>query len=151
MSKASGSGQGGIPPVGDSSSPPTFEESQKTAAFAPPPAFITQFACVTLNMNDRVRFINFPPAEVAAIQGIIQRSWPLGIKELRPYGQSQEFRLHGLPWAGRHHGDDKARELLLRILEGLYDRGWVLQAAIDISKKSLDKGNKNPTLLIWVK
>jgi hypothetical protein len=38
------------------------------------------------------------------------------------------------------NGTDDARLLLLVILEGLFDMGWVLQGSMDVIKKSESKG-----------
>lgn len=38
------------------------------------------------------------------------------------------------------NGNDDARRLLLVILEGLFDMGWVLQGSMDVVQKSESKG-----------
>lgn len=88
-------------------------------------------------MNDRIRFLNFSPAEVRALREGLGTVWP--IQEVRSYGGAEEFKFRDYPWAGKANGDDKSRRLVKRMLESLYDMGWVLQAAVDISKKSLDE------------
>lgn len=52
-----------------------------------------------------------------------------------------EFKLHGYPWAPS--GDDAlhARRLTRGILSTLYDAGWVLYIATDISQNMDDKDN----------
>ena len=56
--------------------PPSFEESQNAA----PVIFKTYFACVTLNMSDRIRFINFPTADVETLLPVISSTWTRGIQ-----------------------------------------------------------------------
>ena len=104
------------------------------------PAFRTQFACITLNMTDLIRFINFPAEDVINLKGVIQAAWPEGIQEMGPYGKSTQIKLRGRPLAYRPDGADESRLLVLRILEVLYNRGWVLLVGMDMSKKKLDKG-----------
>lgn len=126
----------------DKSDPPPSFEAATSGAGGPSQAapFRTRFACVTLNQSDRIRFINFPSDDVTALKGVISTTWPKGIQDFRKYGQSDEFKLRGYPWGYDSRGDDRSRRLVRRMLETLFDRGWVLQAAIDLSKKELDKG-----------
>ena len=102
--------------------------------------FRSYFACITLNMMDRIRLINFPPQYIDVARRAILANWPLGIQEERPYGRSIEFKLRGTPWLFRLHGADDSRRLMLGMLETLYDSGWVLHTAVDLSKKDQDKG-----------
>lgn len=128
--------------------------SEPKGGFAPPPSFLeattsagpsqgassfqTRFACVTLNMTDRMRFINFSAPETSALRGVLGSVWP--IQDVRAYGGADEIKFKGYPWQEKVNGDDNARRLVRRMLEALYDMGWVLQAAVDVSKKELDKG-----------
>ncbi|KAG9504892.1 hypothetical protein J7337_004871 [Fusarium musae] len=115
--------------------PPSFQETMAS----PPPMFQTQFACMTFNMFDRIRLINFTEAEVSAIKEVVAARWPAGISHVQPYGESMEFRLRGRPWLHRSGGNDDSRRLMLRILEKLFDMGWVLQGAMEITLKSESK------------
>lgn len=147
---AVGDGNGGS---SSTAPPPPFAQAQQgsqpqsvpAAAQSTPaqaPVFRTRFACVTLNRSDRIRFIGFDDDDVAAMRGTIQAAWTRGIDAAHPYGKSQEFKLYGNPWSRDSWGSDTdgASRLLRRLLEGLFDRGWVLQASVDMIKKSLDKG-----------
>jgi hypothetical protein len=122
------------------SSKPQLTQPALQSAPAPPPAFSTRFACVTLNQMDRIRFISFGADDVTAMRGIIQTAWPRGINSTRPYGGADELKLNGYPWRSDSRGGDDSRRLIRALLGGLFDRGWVLQAAVDMSKKDLDKG-----------
>ena len=140
LSQKSASGPPAPPNV---DAPPAYTQPASQGAGASSstaPAFRTQFACVTLNMMDRMRFINFPPEITNDLRTTIQGAWPQGIQEERPYGKSKEFKLKGFPWSFKTDGSSDARRLVLQVLEALYDRGWVLQAAVDLSKKEADKG-----------
>lgn len=128
-------------PTADAAPPPSFLEATSSVA-GPSSSFETRLACVSLHMNDRIRFLNFSPAEVRALREGLGTVWP--IQEVRSYGGAEEFKFRDYPWAGKANGDDKSRRLVKRMLESLYDMGWVLQAAVDISKKSLDEGWSQP-------
>ncbi|KAI6364099.1 hypothetical protein MCOR31_007583 [Pyricularia oryzae] len=132
--------------------PPSFQESQAYAAPPPPataaaagsssaaPVFRSQFACVTLNMFDRIRLINFSPDEVNAVRDVVTRVWPEGIKDVRPYGGATEIKCRGWPFSsGQFNGDDNSRRMILRIVNVLFDMGWVLQTTLDMSNKEYDK------------
>lgn len=85
-----------------------------------------------------MRFINFSAPETSALRGVLGSVWP--IQDVRAYGGADEIKFKGYPWQEKVNGDDNARRLVRRMLEALYDMGWVLQAAVDVSKKELDKG-----------
>lgn len=116
--------------------PPSFQETMA----ADPPIFKTQFACITFNMHNRLRFINFHESEVVRLKEAIKASWKPGVVQTRPYGEATEMWLRGSPWIYNSDGVDDARLLLLVILEGLFDMGWVLQGSMDVVKKSESKG-----------
>ncbi|KAF5625029.1 hypothetical protein F52700_9404 [Fusarium sp. NRRL 52700] len=115
--------------------PPSFQETMASS----PPIFQTQFACMTFNMFDRIRLINFTEAEVSGIKEVVASHWSAGLSHVQPYGESMEFRLRGRPWLHRSGGNDDSRRLMLRILERLFDMGWVLQGAMEITLKSESK------------
>jgi hypothetical protein len=111
-----------------------------TAATAgPSTAFQTRFASVSLHMEDRLRFLNFPEHVLGMCRYAVQSSWKRGIQSEGDYGGSWEFKLQGHPWRGS--GDDavQARRLVTAILRTLHSQGWVLMLSTDISKKNRDK------------
>ena len=118
---------------------PPFSGALSSSSSSSAP-FRTQFACITLNRRDRIRFLNFPPDVVRDMAGVIRSAWPRGIDSERAYNKAREIKVYGNPWGADKAGNDDARRLVRRLLEGLYDKGWVLQAAVDITKKELDKG-----------
>ncbi|KAF4984119.1 hypothetical protein FZEAL_612 [Fusarium zealandicum] len=122
--------------------PPSFEESMA----ADPGCFRTRFACISFNESDRIRLISFSEREIAAVQEVITTRWSRGISSMRTYAGSHEFRVYGSPWDYSLNGNDDARRLVLRILERLYDMGWVLHGAMDATTKSTSKGR--PTALL---
>jgi hypothetical protein len=107
-----------------------------------PTAFRTTFACLSMHMRDRIRLLRLPPQDVAQILEIIRQAWPRGIQATRVYDEADEVKLHGAPWRTGNFGDDKvnARRLVCALLRGLFDMGWMLKAAVGISKKEFDKG-----------
>lgn len=132
--------------TGEKEVPPSYAAMPAASSSAgTQPVFRTQFACITLNMTDLIRFINFPAQDGAHLQGVIQAAWPEGIQQIGPYGRSMQIKLRGRPWAYRSSGADESRLLVLRVLEVLYNRGWVLLVAMDMSKKKLDKGTSCPS------
>lgn len=118
--------------------PPSFQEATSAGPSQGASSFQTRFACVTLNMTDRMRFINFSAPETSALRSVLGSIWP--IQDVRAYGGADEIKFKGYPWQEKVNGDDKSRRLVRRMLEALYDMGWVLQAAVDVSRKELDKG-----------
>jgi hypothetical protein len=128
---------------------------EPSPAIAPPPSFLeaaasgdgpwhdaapfqTRFACVTLNRADRMRFINLSAREFGYLRGVLGSVWPM--QDVRIFGGADEIKFKAYPWDPRVNGDDQARRLVRRMLEELYDMGWVLQAAVDASRKEMDKG-----------
>ncbi|KAI3391374.1 hypothetical protein diail_7460 [Diaporthe ilicicola] len=125
-------------PNAGNSPPPSFLEATTSAGPSTgAPSFQTRFACVTLNRSDRMRLINFSAHEASALRGVLGSVWP--IQDVRTYGGADEFKFKGFPWKETNNGDDNARRLVRRMLEALYAMGWVLQAAVDVSRKELDK------------
>jgi len=126
--------------------PPPFGDTDGTTAVSAGPGlggggeFRTHFACLTLNESDKLRFINFPVDVNLALTHVVETAWPEGIHTPRPYGAAHEIKCHGYPWRTSYSGKNTSRRLMRRIFEALYDRGWVLQAAVDLSNKEGDKG-----------
>jgi hypothetical protein len=134
-------------PATDDYQPPSYEQAtqgkpgpsqQNTSHYD---TFSAKFACVTLNQHDRIRLINFPADTVKSFQGFLKTAWPRGIQEVRDYGQSREFKLNGYPWyrgVDGSLGPDDTSRLVKKLLEALYNMGWVLHSAVDLRKQ----GNK---------
>ncbi|KAF3483846.1 uncharacterized protein GIQ15_03170 [Arthroderma uncinatum] len=111
--------------------------SSSTAATrsAPPGAEVrTPFACLSMHMTDRIRLLRFPEAIVPEIIEMVRTGWPKGIHPPREYGQSLEIKMKGNPWSPHSWGDGRVevRRLMSRILNGLYLRGWIIKASVDI-------------------
>lgn len=116
-------------------------EKHESNLLTPVSTFRTTFASVSLHMTDRIRLLRFPQSDVSDIQNLVRSSWQRGIQDLRVYDQSNEIKLCGNPWS-QNYGDQRteARRLVKGLLQGLFDMGWILRAAVDISKKEFDKG-----------
>lgn len=111
-----------------------------SSSYAPaPPPFQTRFASLSLHMEDRLRFLRFPPQIVDQCRNTVLRAWPLGIQEERPYENSHEIKMEGYPWRGLGKESHNARRLVYALLATLHSYGWVLTLNTDISKTSWDK------------
>ena len=118
--------------------PLTFDEIPGTSAPLISPSK-TSFACISLNIRDRIRLIQFPQHDITAISSVIQSSWPRGIQDQRNYSSAYEFKLKGYPWIGRGSEAISSRIVLREIFAYLFSVGWILYASTDISKKEDDK------------
>lgn len=110
-----------------------------STSLAPQTPFQTRFASLSLHMDDRLRFLRFPPEIIEQCRPVIKAAWPQGIQDERPYANSHEFKLAGYPWSGLPGEAHEARRLVNRVLGSLHDVGWVLTLNTDISKKLKDK------------
>ena len=127
----------------DTPAPPPYQEAAAKSTGQGPSSsvFRTTFASVSLHMTDRIRLLNFPREEQSHIKTAVESAWERGIQDERMYGSSYELKLRGNPW-GTHVRDQsvfESRKLMCSILGGLFDLGWVLKAAVDVSKKEFDK------------
>jgi hypothetical protein len=95
-----------------------------------------KYASLSLHRSDRVRFLHFPEDIYFEVEPVLRESWPPGIKSEGHYFGSYEYVLKGNPWGS--FGQTKSvhsRKLLCAILQFLYNRGWVLLAAVDLSER----------------
>lgn len=105
-----------------------------------PPRYQPPFAAIALTLTDRIRLLNFPEPDVRAAQDLVARAWEQGIQNVREEGRVTEIKLRGNPWFDRYGGDDGARRLIKELLGGLFERGWVAQAPVDLSRGEGEKG-----------
>lgn len=124
----------------DAAAPPSFLEATSSEAgpLETSVPFQTRLACVSLHMNDRIRFLNFSTEEIRSLRDNLRTVW--SIQDVRSYGGAEEFKFKDYPWLGKAKGNDQSRRLIKSMLQTLYNMGWVLQAAVDISKKIFDEG-----------
>ncbi|KUI56690.1 hypothetical protein VP1G_04031 [Cytospora mali] len=127
-----------IDPTVDPAPPPSFLGATSSAAgpSGTSTPFHTRLASVSLHMQDRIRFLNLNPSEIRYLRESLGAVWPL--QEVRSYGGTEEFKFKGYPWVGKVNGDDQARRLVRRLLEALFEMGWVLQASVDVGKLDMD-------------
>lgn len=92
-------------------------------------------------MSDKIRLLHLPVEQRDAVRDSIKRTWPRGIQRERDYYGSHEFKLSGNPWSPYGEEALHARRLTRGILATLYDAGWVLFIATDISRNPGDKDN----------
>ena len=104
----------------------------------------TKFGCVALSLTDRIRLINIPTDVVTEVEKAVRGAWRKGIQQTRRYGSSYEIKLHGRPWSYSRMSDHmiEPRRLVTRVLQTLFDKGWVMKASVDVSQKERDKGMK---------
>lgn len=133
--RATDTGNSNAGPSASKPPPPSFQESGQ----GNPPAYAARFACINLCDFDCIRLANFTAIEIADINRVIRENWHRGIRNSRRYGASREIQLKGLPWGGSASGHDESRLLVLRILENLYNKGWVLHSAVNIIKEQKGK------------
>jgi len=102
-------------------------------------------AAIVLDSNDKFRLLEFPSEIGSALGNLIRELWPRGVARSQPYSDSQwqgaawEIKLNGTPWYPDGRETVTVRTLLIRILQFLYARGYVLQTALDISNSATDK------------
>ncbi|KAF2472852.1 uncharacterized protein BDR25DRAFT_219429 [Lindgomyces ingoldianus] len=103
------------------------------------PGFQTRFASLSLHMEDRLRFLRFPPDVVNTCRQTIVTTWKRGIQGERVYAGSYEFKTMGHPWRGAGDEAMEARRLVCALLGTLHTMGWVLTLNTDVSKSVRDK------------
>ncbi|KAH8829839.1 hypothetical protein DL96DRAFT_1812983 [Flagelloscypha sp. PMI_526] len=114
--------------------PPSYDASLSAGPSSLPA--LPTFACITLNMNDRLRMIKFPKEDIDAIRTVIQTSWRSlsgensGIQSEQEYHGSHEFKLHGYLWVSTQKLSGAC--LLAQIIEALYNRGWSVDLSADL-------------------
>ncbi|KAH8829841.1 hypothetical protein DL96DRAFT_905419 [Flagelloscypha sp. PMI_526] len=114
--------------------PPSYDASLSAGPSSPPA--LPTFACITLNMNDRLRMIKFPKEDVDALRPVIQASWRsldshyVGIQSEEVYHGSHEFKLKGYPWISTETLSGAC--LMGQLIEALYNRGWSMTLASDL-------------------
>lgn len=127
-----------------------YEEVDSSISSPPPPEFgqamqrapvsKSQFATVTRNALDRINLINFSESEIAELYEVVRKNWPKGITTVYPREYSREFKLKGHPWGYDPNGCEESLLLVLRMVQALYNMGWVIYSAIEISKRIRTKG-----------
>lgn len=127
------------PPPKDSGKGPLPSYTAATASSSSQPQFQTRFASVSMHMEDRLRFLQFPAETFNLCRQVVKSIWKRGLQEERDYAGSKELKMYGHPWRGSGDEAVDARRLICAILETLHGQGWVLMLSTDISKKNWDK------------
>lgn len=105
---------------------------------AGPSSFNSTIASLSLHMTDRIRLLQFPPQIQTLIHDTIRQNWERGIQDIRDYHGSHEIKIKGTPWRGYSDEAIFARQLMQKLLENLFNAGWIMALNTDISKKQLD-------------
>lgn len=121
--------------------PPDYEAttnfSQPSQSTSTPP----QFTCFSLSAYDCIRLIGFSEADVSAIHALVRDTWAKGINSIYHLAGAREIKLNGMPWIPNLKGDDESRNLILGIVEKLYELGWDSCASVRFTLRlSVDKG-----------
>jgi hypothetical protein len=109
------------------------------SSYQAPPPFQTHFASMSMHSADDLRFLRFPPEVVDQCRNTVLSVWQGGIQKEGMYGNSQEFKLSGYPWAATGSSAMDARRLIAALLGTLHSMGWVLTLNTDVSKSPNDK------------
>ncbi|XEV03450.1 hypothetical protein FSHL1_008737 [Fusarium sambucinum] len=117
-------------PSASSLTPPRYGKAIQNV-----PSTGNHFATITRSALDRINMIDFSETEIAAIHEVVSQNWPKGIMAVYPREQSREFKLKGYPWGYDPNGCEESLLLVLRMIEALYNMGWVIYSAIEISKR----------------
>ncbi|KAM0264825.1 hypothetical protein ACHAPA_008072 [Fusarium lateritium] len=115
-----------------SAAPPPFAQAVQDS---PAPVSRSRFAIITRNALDRIRLIHFSEMEMVVIQEVIKANYERGIGKVYPGEESQEIKLKGLPWGYDFNGNEEAILLVLRLLEALYNMGWMLYSPIEVTNR----------------
>lgn len=99
------------------------------------PAPPSTFATLLIARSDRIRLVSFPQTIIDAVQETILSTWPRGIKNVREYNGSQEFKLRGWPWNCQGDESFLSIRLMRRIFAVLSTYGWVFSLSTDIGKR----------------
>ncbi|KAM0439324.1 hypothetical protein ACHAQK_006433 [Fusarium lateritium] len=121
-----------VEPEAASAAPPPFAQAVQDS---PAPVSRSRFAIITRNALDRIRLIHFSEMEMVVIQEVIKANYERGIDKIYPGEESQEIKLKGLPWGYDFNGNEEAILLVLRLLEALYNMGWMLYAPIEVTNR----------------
>ena len=107
----------------------------------PPPAPCDWMA-ISFSNNDLIRFIDAPlpliDYMIENLGAFIQRH------ERHQLEGAYEFKLHGYPWYTSGGDTMKARQIALKLLEGLDYNGWTIYASVD--QKTTAGGNSNMSM-----
>jgi len=96
----------------------------------------SRYATLFLQNRDKLCLLQFPADVVRAIEPLIRNSWAAGIQATREVaGLATEFKLGGTPFGTLGDKDAAASRVLVRnVLAFLYERGWILVAAVGTSR-----------------
>lgn len=83
--------------------------------------FRTEYACISFNQSDKVRFVGFDSGYLSLIDDVVQRNWPKGIQRAGPYNVAHEIKLRGNPWSVSTTDRFDAINLVRMLLEALFN------------------------------
>jgi len=142
------------PPPDDNGRAPLLSHAATLASSSSQIQSQTRFAALSMHLEDRLRFFNFPPEAFNICRKVIATEWTLGIQDEWDHAGSVEVKLSGVPWCGRLNiaaeakkriysmqgatgpvnEPVEARRLICAILGALHSQGWVLTLSTDLGK-----------------
>lgn len=116
------------------------DPSQAPSTYFPsgPVPVPTQFCCIILSSDDRLRLVGTPPEIAAQLRPLINQTWKEGIQKESVYQTSaHEFKLISNPWntIGPEAKIPQARRLILVILRVMAIHGWNLLKNMDLESR----------------
>jgi len=105
------------------------------------PIFAPVF-CLSLNLADRICFINAPQDVIQVVSTEIRKNWLFGIEQEGLFGISREIKLKRKPWSQSDHDGAHGRVLLCHILKVCASIGWFIILSADVSTKYTESSTK---------
>jgi len=103
------------------------DASQAPATYFPsgPVPVPTQFCCIFLSSDDRLRLVGTPPEIAVQLRPLINQTWKEGIQKKSVYQtNAHEFKLISNPW-----------NTILVILRVMATHGWNLLKNMDLESR----------------
>ncbi|KAI1873280.1 uncharacterized protein JN550_003533 [Neoarthrinium moseri] len=122
---------------GDAQVPPIIPPRPPSSLPATPVVAL-EFASISMHMGDRLRLLGFDSAVHDLIRVVIKQHWSKGLRRERDYHGSHEFHFYGRPWYSHAIHPIESRRLMNRILEALFNCGWIMSLNTNVTTKVLD-------------
>lgn len=95
--------------------------------------------CVCIQSTDKLRMIGMPEEYWDDLRRVLETAWPPGIQREKWVDAAREVKLNGNPWDGEGEDSIQCRRLVVALVGFLESRGWVLEAASCLNRKSASK------------
>ena len=111
-----------------------FQQNDSLSDFRQEDMFI-----MSLNRQDRLRFISAPDYIVTSAAEVVTSSWDKGIQENEAKEGFHELKLRGTPWWANGTDAIKSRFLIINMIAKFRALGWEVAATLDVSRRLNDK------------